>query len=315
VAVQPGLEGRRLAHARLGEALSPWGQRVTAQILLQTLLSGVLIGLIYALVAVGLTLIFGVMDIVNFAHGEFLMLGMYASFWAWALWKLDPLFTLPFTALLLFAVGAAIYHLVIRRILAAPMLSQIFATFGLMILLRGVAQYLWKPDFRSVEHTVVSGKIALGSLDFGLPQVVAAAGAVLTTGAIWWFLRSTRLGAALEATAADKEAAALMGISTQRMFALAWGIGAACAGVAGALLSTYFPIFPEVGANFILMAFVLVALGGFGSVAGAFWAGILVGIVEVLGGFLIGPAYKVVLVLSLYLLVVLLRPQGLMGRA
>jgi branched-chain amino acid transport system permease protein len=132
---------------------------------------------------------------------------------------------------------------------------------------------------------------------------------------VWWFLKHTRLGAALEATAADKEAAALMGIDAQRMFALAWGIGAGCAGVAGALLSTYYPIFPEVGASFILVAFVLVALGGFGSVAGAFWAGILVGVVEVVGGFLWDPAYKMVLVLSLYLLVVWLRPQGLLGRA
>ena len=288
---------------------------MTVQILLQTLLSGVLIGLVYALVAVGLTLIFGVMDIVNFAHGEFLMLGMYASFWGFALWKLDPLFTLPLTALLLFGLGAALYRLVIRRITDAPMLSQIFTTFGLMILLRGIAQYLWKPDFRSVGKTIVAGAVAFDGLQFGLPQVVAAAGAVITTGIVWWFLRSTRLGAALEATAADKEAAALMGIDPQLMFALAWGIGAACAGIAGALLSTYFPIFPDVGANFILIAFVLVALGGFGSVAGAFWGGIVVGIVEVLGGFLVGPAYKLVLVLLLYLVVVWLRPQGLMGRA
>lgn len=283
--------------------------------MLQTLLSGVLVGLIYALVAVGLTLIFGVMDVVNFAHGEFLMLGMYASFWAWALWGLDPIATLPLTALLLFAFGAIVYRLVIRRILDAPMLSQIFATFGLMILLRGLAQYLWKPDFRSVGESWVSGKVVAGALQFGLPQVVAAAGAVLTSALVWWFLRSTRLGAALEATAADKEAAALMGIDPQRMFMLAWGIGAACAGIAGALLSTYQPVFPEVGANFILVAFVLVALGGFGSVAGAFWAGILIGIVEVLGGFLVGPAYKMVLVLSLYLVVVWLRPQGLLGRS
>lgn len=288
---------------------------MTGTVLLQVLLSGVLIGLVYALVAVGLTLVFGVMDIVNFAHGEFLMLGMYASFWAFALWKLDPLFTLPLTALLLFAFGAALYRVVIRRITDAPMLSQIFTTFGLMILLRGAAQYLWKPDFRSVDRTVVAGKVAFGGLQFGLPLVVAALGAVATTGALWWFLRATRLGAALEATAADKEAAALMGIDAQRMFALAWGIGAGCAGVAGALLSTSFPVFPEVGANFILVAFVLVALGGFGSVAGAFWAGILVGIVEVVGGFLWDPAYKMVLVLSLYLLVVWFRPQGLLGRA
>jgi len=288
---------------------------VTAQILLQTLLSGVLVGLVYALVAIGLTLIFGVMDIVNFARGEFLMLGMYASFWGYALLRLDPMFTLPFTALALFAVGVAIYRLVIRRIIDAPMLSQIFTTFGLMILLRGLAQYLWKPDFRSVDQTVVAGKVAFGGLQFGLPQVVAALGAIATTGVVWWFLRSTRLGAALEATAADKEAAALMGIDSRKMFALAWGIGAACAGVAGALLSTSYPIFPEVGSTFILVAFVLVALGGFGSVTGAFWAGILVGIVEVVGGFLWDPAYKKVLVLSLYLLVVWLRPQGLLGKA
>src|SRR5512142_2216286 len=151
------------------------------QLLLQTLLSGVLIGLVYALVAVGLTLIFGVMDIVNFAHGEFLMLGMYASFWGWALFRLDPIVTLPLTAVLLFAFGAALYRLVIRRIIAAPMLSQIFTTFGLMILLRGIAQYLWKPDFRSVGKSVVAGSIALDGLKFGTPQVVAAIGAVLTT--------------------------------------------------------------------------------------------------------------------------------------
>ncbi len=288
---------------------------MTAEILLQTVLSGLLIGLVYALVAVGLTLIFGVMDIVNFAHGEFLMLGMYASFWAYALLRLDPLFTLPFTALGLFAVGIVVYRLVIRRILDAPMLSQVFTTFGLMILLRGLAQFLWKPDFRSVDRSIVSGTIGAGALQLGLPQVVAAAGAVATTGAVWWFLRRTRLGAALEATAADREAAALMGIDGQKMFALAWGIGAACAGVAGALLSTSYPVFPEVGASFILVAFVLVALGGFGSVTGAFWAGILVGVVEVVGGFLWDPAYKMVLVLSLFLLVLWLRPQGLLGKA
>jgi branched-chain amino acid transport system permease protein len=215
----------------------------------------------------------------------------------------------------LFAAGVAVYRLIIRRIADAPMLSQIFATFGLMILLRGLAQYLWKPDFRSVDQTLVAGTVALGGLQLGLPQVVAAAGAIVTTAALWWFLRSTRLGAALEATAADKEAAALMGIDAQRMFALAWGLGAACAGIAGALLSTYYPIFPEVGSTFILIAFVLVALGGFGSVAGAFWAGILVGVVEVVGGFLWDPAYKLVLVLALYLIVVWVRPQGLLGKA
>jgi branched-chain amino acid transport system permease protein len=288
---------------------------MTFDLLLQTLASGVLIGLIYALVAIGLTMIFGVMEITNFAHGEFLMFGMYASFWMFALLALDPMFTLPFTVLLLFGVGMLLYRLVIRRIIDAPPLSQIFTTFGLMLLFRGIAQFLWKPDFRTIENSMVAGSINLLGVQLGRPQLVAGIGAVVVTAAIYLFLNRTKLGSALEATAADKEAARLMGIDSHKMFALAWGIGAACAGAAGALLSTFFPIFPDVGANFILIAFVVVNLGGFGSVTGAFWAGILVGVVEVMGGLLVGPQYKTAVVLSLFLAVLMFRPHGLMGRA
>ena len=288
---------------------------MTSAILLQTLASGVLIGLIYALVAVGLTLIFGVMDIVNFSHGEFLMLGMYAAFWMYALYALDPIWTLPLTAIGLFVVGAAVYRVVISRIIGASALLQVFTTFGLMILLRGVAQFLWKPDFRMIGNTSVSGHVSLLGIQLGLPQVVAGVGAVLTTLAVYLFLTRTRAGTALEATAADREAAQLMGIDSQRMFTLAWGIGAACAGVAGGLLATFFPIFPEVGANFVLIAFVVVNLGGFGSIAGAFWAGIIVGVVEVMGGLLLGPEFKTAIVLALFLAMLVWRPQGLLGKA
>ena len=200
---------------------------MTPTILLQTLASGILIGLIYALVAVGLTLIFGVMDIVNFSHGEFLMLGMYGAFWMYALWAFDPMWSLPVTAIGLFVVGAGIYRLVIKRIVGAPSLAQVFTTFGLMILLRGIAQFLWKPDFRMIDHSSVSGQVSLLGLQLGLPQVVAGVGAVLTTVAVYLFLVRTKAGAALEATAADREAAQLMGIDSQRMFTLAWGMGAA----------------------------------------------------------------------------------------
>ena len=288
---------------------------MTTEILLQTLASGVLIGLIYALVAIGLTMIFGVMDIVNFAHGEFLMLGMYSTFWLFALYALDPLITLPLTVLMLFAFGVLLYKLVIVRIINAPMLSQIFTTFGIMILLRGVAQFFWKSDFRSIENSAVSGTVKLLGIQLGKPQLVAGIGAIVVTGLIYFFLNKTRLGAALEATASDKEAARLMGIDSHKMFSLAWGIGAACAGAAGALLATFFPIFPDVGANFILLAFVVVNLGGFGSVTGAFWAGILVGVIEVMGGLLLGPQYKTAIVLVLFLGVLMFRPQGLMGKA
>ena len=288
---------------------------MTFDILFQTLASGVLIGLIYALVAIGLTMIFGVMDIVNFAHGEFLMLGMYASFWMFALVALDPMFTLPLTVLMLFAFGVLLYRVVVRRIIDAPPLSQIFTTFGLMLLMRGLAQFFWKPDYRTIENSLVAGSIKVAGVQVGRPQLVAGLGAVLVTAVIYFFLNRTKLGAALEATAADKEAARLMGIDSHKMFALAWGTAAACAGAAGGLLSTFFPIFPDVGANFILLAFVVVNLGGFGSVMGAFWAGIIVGVIEVMGGLLLGPQYKTAIVLVLFLGVLMFRPQGLLGRA
>lgn len=288
---------------------------MTTEILFQTLASGVLIGLIYALIAIGLTMIFGVMDIVNFAHGEFLMLGMYSTFWLFSLYTLDPMVTLPFTVLMLFALGVLLYRVIIIRISNAPMLSQIFTTFGIMFLLRGLAQFFWKPDFRSIENSWVSGSVKAFGIQVGQPQLVAGFGAIVLTACIYYFLTKTRLGAALEATASDKEAARLMGIDSHKIFSLAWGIGAACAGAAGVLLSTFFPIFPDVGANFILLAFVVVNLGGFGSVTGALLAGILVGIIEVMGGLLLGPQYKTAVVLVLFLGVLMFRPQGLLGKA
>jgi branched-chain amino acid transport system permease protein len=288
---------------------------MSLDIFLQTLASGVLIGLIYALVAVGLTMIFGVMDIINFSHGEFLMFGMYSSFWMYSLYALDPIYTIPLTAIFLFGLGVIVYRVIISKIISAPMVSQLFTTFGMMLLFRGLAQFFWKPDFRTVDKSIVSGSVQLLGFQIGLPQVVAGVGAILVTTGIYLFLTKTKAGAALEATAADKDAARLMGIDSQKMFALAWGIGAACAGVAGALLSTFFPIFPEVGANFILIAFVVVNLGGFGSIIGALIAGVLVGVIEVVGGFLLGPQYKLAIVLVLFLAVLMFRPQGLMGKA
>ncbi|MCX5797986.1 MAG: branched-chain amino acid ABC transporter permease [Proteobacteria bacterium] len=284
-------------------------------VFLQTLVSGLFIGFVYALIAVGLTMIFGVMDIVNFAHGEYLMVAMYFSFWGYAIFGMDPLYSLPLVVLLLFILGVISYYLLIKRVINAPMLSQIFVTFGLLILLRGLAQFLWKVDYRMIPHTVLSGNIKLLGIYIGLPQLVSATGAVICNGLILWFLKKTKIGMALEAVAEDKEAARLMGINSDRMFALACGIGIATVGVAGALLASYYYVFPEVGGNFGLIAFVVIALGGFGSVVGAFIAGILVGLVEVVSGYLFAPTLKFVFVLALYLAVVFIRPQGLMGKA
>jgi len=287
---------------------------MTAEVLLQGIVSGLLMGFVYALIAAGLSLIFGLMEIVNFAHGEFLMLAMFSTYWAWALWRLDPVVSLPLTAAMLFLLGFATYHGLIRWVLGAPMLAQIFATFGLAIFLRSAAQAIWGVDFHLVKDPLVQGRISLGGLFIGLPQLVASVGALLAFVFLNWFISRTETGLALQATAQDRQAASLMGINTERMFALGWGIGAACVGVAGALLTIFFYVFPDVGATFALLAYVTVALGGFGNVPGTLVAGVVVGLIEVLGGLLIAPALKYVAVFVLYLLVVLWRPQGLFGR-
>jgi branched-chain amino acid transport system permease protein len=287
---------------------------MTAEVLLQGIVSGLLMGLVYALIAAGLSLIFGLMEIVNFAHGEFLMLAMFSTYWAWALWRLDPIVSLPLTAAALFLLGVATYFGLIRWIIGAPMLAQIFATFGLAIFLRSAAQALWGVDFQLVKDPLIQGRISLGGLFIGLPQLAASVGALLAFVFLNWFISRTETGLALQATAQDRQAASLMGINTQRMFALGWGIGAACVGVAGALLTIFFYVFPDVGSSFALLAYVTVALGGFGNVPGTLVAGVVVGLIETLGGLLIAPALKYVAVFLIYLLVVLWRPQGLFGR-
>jgi branched-chain amino acid transport system permease protein len=284
-----------------------------ANLIEQLLNALVLAGLLF-LVSAGLSLVFGILRVVNFAHGEFLMVAMFTTFWAWALWKLDPLVSLPLTVALLFLFGLVVYHGLIRWILGAPMLAQIFATFGLAIFLRAAAQALWGADFRLVKNPLMDGRLAVGGLFIGLPQLAASLGALAAFGFLYWFITRTETGLALQATAQDRQAASLMGIDTQRMFALGWGIGAACVGAAGALLAMFFYIFPDVGATFALLAYVTVALGGFGNVPATLAAGVVVGVVEVLAGLLIAPAFKYAVVFALYLVVVLWRPQGLFGR-
>ena len=286
---------------------------MTAEVVIQSIVSGILMGFVYALIAAGLSLIFGLMEIVNFAHGEFLMLAMFAAFWAWELWHLDPLISLPGTAALLFGLGVVVYKGIIGRILGAPMLAQVFATFGLAVFLRSAAQFLWTPDFRLIQNPWVSGRLSLFGIFVGAPQAVAALAALAAFGLLYGFITRTEAGLALQATAQDRQAAALMGIDTERMFAVGWGLGAACVGVAGALLANFFYVFPDVGSLFALIAYVTVALGGFGNVPATLAAGILVGLVEVLVG-LWAPAFKYVGVFCLYLAVVLWRPQGLFGR-
>ncbi len=287
---------------------------LTSEIFLQTVVSGLLMGCIYALVAVGLCLIWGLMEIVNFAHGEMLMLGMFTAFWAFTLYHIDPLLSLPLCLLLLFVIGVAVYFIIIKKILKAPFLAQILATFGLGIFLRYLAQFMFSPDFRTIKDPILTGNLNVGGIFIGVPQLVASVICIVTFALLYLFIKKTEVGVALLATSEDREAASLMGINSDRMFALGWGIGAGCLGVAGALMANFYYIFPEVGFPFALIAYVAVALGGFGSIPGSFVAGIIIGLVEFLSGLFIAPSFKYSFVFLIYLLVVFIRPQGLWGR-
>ncbi len=290
---------------------------MTASLVLQVALGGLLMGLVYALVAAGLSLIFGLMDVVNFAHGELLMLAMYATFFISAGLGLDPLLQLPIVAALLFLVGVAIYRLLISRALAVRFNSgmvQIFVTFGLSIFLVGAAQTAFGSDFRSVTTGIMANRvIQLGDIVLPLPQLAAGLICLLAFAALAAISR-TEFGRALEATREDRDAVALIGINRDRIFSIGWGIGAAAVGIAGVMLATFYYISPTVGGGFALIAYVTVALGGFGSLVGALVAGLLVGVVEALTALVIDPSLKQVGVFVIYLLVLTVRPRGLFGR-
>lgn len=282
--------------------------------LLQVMLDGMLNGLLYALVAVGLCLIWGVMDVINFAHGEYLMVAMYVSYWLGFLAKIDPLISILAGGAFIFILGALTYKLIIRHTVGKPPLSALLATFGLAMLLKNLCLNRFTPNFRILSDTWLGDRtFQLGALIVPVPQLTAGILALAVVGLIFFMIRSTRFGWAVQATAMDRDAAELMGINTERIYILVFGIGGATVGIAGGIMPTYLAVHPEVGSMFGLIAFVCVAMGGFGSIPGAFLAAILIGVVEALGGYYIAPVFKYVAVFGLYLAVVFLRPRGIFG--
>jgi branched-chain amino acid transport system permease protein len=258
-------------------------------------------------------MVWGVMNVLNFAHGDFLMIGMFLSYWLYVLAGVDPLFSIPINAVALFLFGMFIYRFIISKVMNGPGLAQLVVTFGLSIFIANFAALIWTPNFRSIDHTLLSGTWNISGLMLSIPKVITSIGSVLTSIGVFWFLRHTRTGKAILAVEMDREAAVIMGINTERINSLSFGIGSALVGVAGALLATHYYIYPFVGGTFGLICFCIVALGGFGSVEGAFIAGILVGVVQTLGGYIFDPAYKLAIVFAMYLITVWIRPQGLRG--
>jgi len=281
---------------------------------LQVLIDGILSGLLYALVAAGLSLMWGVMNVINFAHGEFLMVAMYICYWIGAILGIDPLFSWVAAGIFLFILGCLTYKVIIKNSLGKAAMAPLLATFGLSMLLKNFCMNRFTPNFRLLSGTIMEGKtFTVGGAVISLPQLVTAIFALIVLLALVWLVSRTRLGWAIQATAMDKEAAELMGIDTENIYLLVFGLSGACVGVAGGLMTTYLAVHPEVGSLFSLIAFVIVALGGFGSIKGALLAAILIGLVESFAGFYIAAVVKYVAVFAIYLIVILVRPKGLFG--
>ncbi len=283
-------------------------------ILIQLLVSGLLMGGVYALISIGLTLIFGVMRIVNFAHGEFLMIAMFACFWIVQLTGLSPYLAVPFVVLLLFLFGALTYILIIRRTIGSPMVVQIFATVGLGLFMQNAALVLWSGDYRTIQSPAASAVLRFSGIQVNFSLLIAFLVAIAITLLLFGFMAWTYFGRAIRATVQDRTAAQLMGINIDKVFLLTFALGSALVGIAGALLAPNYPIFPSVGTNFGLASFVVVVLGGMGSMTGALFGGLLIGLAQTLSGFFIDPGLETAVYFALFILVLVFRPTGLFGQ-
>jgi branched-chain amino acid transport system permease protein len=286
---------------------------VTLDLILQAIATGILLGGVYSLICTGLTLTFGVMRIINFAHGEFLMVAMYASFFF-----SQAFHTEAYTAILLvvpglFIFGVLVFQLLVRPVLAAEPLNQMLLLVGLSLVLQNGALALFSPDTRSVQSALLYSKVELGEIIIGVPKLIAFAASIAVTFALYWLLRSTELGRQIRAAASDREAAALMGINVNRVNLIAFGIGIATLGIAGPVMLPIFYIVPNIGSFFILIAFVVVVLGGIGNFMGALVASFVVAITESLGALFMPGSTAPVLPFLLFILVLLFKPEGLFG--
>jgi branched-chain amino acid transport system permease protein len=284
-------------------------------VLVQVIVSGLLLGAVYALFSSGLTLVWGMMNIVNFAHGDFVMLGMYVAYVVFTLMGAGPLVGAPLATLLLATLGVVVYFGLIRDIMKGPMLAQILGTFGLALLLRYSVFWWFGANFLTLPENIVGGTFDFFGIRLQASRLLAGLVGLLVTYGLHLLLTRTTLGSRMLAVAEDSTAAQLMGIRPDTMQAIAWAIAAGATGLAGALIATFFYLVPTVGETLAIVAFVTVSLGGFGSVPGALVAGLLIGVIESLSGYLIGAVYKDIVVYALFLLFLWFRPQGLMGKA
>ena len=282
----------------------------------QVLVNWLLLGSLYAAVALGFSLVWGIMNIVNLAHGAFIIVGAYTAFWIYTQLHIDPYLGIPLTMAVLFGIGWIVQYVAINRVIRAPLLVTFLLTFGLNLLIADLVQQFFSSDLRSINTAYAGNGIDIGSTHIAFDRLIAAAIAVLLTAALNYFLTRTRTGNAILATGMDRDAARLMGISIRNTYALTFAIGAALAGAAGAMLSELYPFDPSGGGTFTLRAFVIVVLGGLGTPWGVLAGGLVFGLAETVVPLIpgVGPGYDDAIAFAVLVAVLIFRPTGLLGK-
>jgi len=284
---------------------------ITGTMLLQGIVSGLLAGGVYAMIALGMALIFGVMRVINVAHGTLLMLGGYVTYWLFSLYGLNPFFSLLISFPLLFLVGVLLQRFFVSRVVDAPELSSLILTFGLSIFITNLAVMSWTSDYRSVEF--LTGSFLLGPIAISKPRLVTFSFALVVTLSAFLFLNKTKTGKAIRATSQHRELAQICGINVRRIDMITFGIASGLAGVGGSLISVMYSIFPEMGRGYVFRSFLVIVLGGAGNYPGAFLGGLLLGVVEGLTSLLLTAQLSEVIAYVLLVLVLLIRPTGILG--
>ncbi|QVQ28803.1 branched-chain amino acid ABC transporter permease [Achromobacter deleyi] len=282
-------------------------------ILFSSVLNGLTTGAVYALIALGLTLIYGVLHIINFAHGAALMVALYAVYLLKDRLGIDPYAALPLVVAGMFALGYALQRFVINRASHGKDENILLVTLGLAIVLENLALVWFKSDTRSIDTAYTLSTVEIGPAMIALPKVIAFFGALAVAAVLFWIIRSTDLGRAIRAVAREKQGARLMGIDVEKVYALSFGIGMACLGAAACFLLPAYYVNPQVGSGFVLVAFTIVVLGGMGSFVGALVGGLLIGVVESIGGLFLGDSLGQMGIFAIFIAVLLFRPQGLFG--
>jgi branched-chain amino acid transport system permease protein len=282
-------------------------------------INGILMGAIYGLTALGLTIIFGVLKVINFAHGSLLMVGMYVAYWAVALTGVNPYYSLVIVVPVMFFFGYYLQDIVIKPIFKAEKnvrepITVIIVTTGIWYILDNLTLLIFGPQYRNLQNNPLRGKmLEWGDMFVSVPKLYGFIAAILTVVAVYWFFQKTKTGRAIRATSLDREAASLMGINQYKVYNVAFGIGTATAGIAAVTLIPFYNVFPTVGVGFDIKGFIIVVLGGLGSIPGALIGGIIIGLIESVGPEFMTATWTEAIVYGLFLLVLFVKPSGLFG--